>query len=1104
METGLNTGEISQITSNTSDTLTVSTPFSYAVAQDDIYKIVTSQSYTKRFSDTGLTIGQTYSYRVRGYKDSTCAWPIEYSNIDDATIVPPPPTNLTATSAGTTQIDLEWTDNTETESGFKIYRCDGICTPDTVADPDDDLLVEVLGQAGTGVRSYSDSDVAPGVCESLTYSYLVVATSDSPSWNSDRSNTASATADTATAPSGFTATPVSESQVELSWNDNTADEDGFRVLRCEGALCDPVDPDDLLTTVEPDFEAFTDTGLAPGTDYNYEVHAYKTATCPWDKYESVSASTSPIAAPVLTASVVNTTRIDLEWIDNTMSETGFTIERCEVGLDCPTFVEIGKVGPDVTEYSDLNLCNSKTYTYRVKPVNEGLSNSGGGCWKRRALLTITDFQPNYQTRVEITAYDTDMKSDFSDIRFYDTTAGLELPYWIESKEDGVSAAIYIKTLVNNTVYMYYGNTDAASSSNVERVYEFYDDFQGTAIDTAKWEKIDPNNSFTQSDVLILNDAGSDGWTKALISQETFDRAMGKEIYVDLTPYNTGGNNHFMVGWELNQSIEPNYNQLVHGFYWNNSSLTTYEKGSNKGTNGSYSYSWSTPYEMKIMLLPAGAKYYIKGGAYVDWTLIQETSNESDSPMRIAFTQHSHQADIRVVKVQNYAADEPSVTIGSEEQDDNCYTFSTWASPPYSDDVADTTPASAAPSNLMATTVSDTRIDLTWTDNTYDETGFKIERCQGTGCGNFEEIKTLGGYDPSLTMLLRMDESSWHGVSGEVVDSAGSNNGTPHNGAQTVASGFDRSGSFDGSTDYVSVPASSGVNPTNAITVSLWAASDTGNWNATGTLASKRNAYMLYPVSGGKEIRFYIYTTLQWYFTTFTPNIDITQWHHYVGTYDGNEIKLYIDGAPAGSPTLRAGGINADPGALYIGRDDGQSRYFDGLIDEVAIYDVALTDTDVQALYTQGIASITDYSDTVSPSVSYCYQVRAYKTAPGCPGGEWNSGYSDSTCIESPPGTPTSLLATALNSQVIRLDWNGTGVDNEDGFELERKIWGGTYILIATLGSNAVTFSDTSGIEPETTYTYRIRAYNAQGESDYSNEASEITPSWQQGDGTCVE
>ena len=50
---------------------------------------------------------------------------------------------------------------------------------------------------------------------------------------------------------------------------------------------------------------------------------------------------------------------------------------------------------------------------------------------------------------------------------------------------------------------------------------------------------------------------------------------------------------------------------------------------------------------------------------------------------------------------------------------------------------------AAPSNLTATAVSSTQINLSWTDNSSNETGFKIERCQGNSCTNFAQIAQVG-------------------------------------------------------------------------------------------------------------------------------------------------------------------------------------------------------------------------------------------------------------------------------------------------------------------------------------------------------------------------
>jgi hypothetical protein len=53
------------------------------------------------------------------------------------------------------------------------------------------------------------------------------------------------------------------------------------------------------------------------------------------------------------------------------------------------------------------------------------------------------------------------------------------------------------------------------------------------------------------------------------------------------------------------------------------------------------------------------------------------------------------------------------------------------------------PVPNAPSNLTANPVSPTQINLSWTDNSNNETGFSIERCEGQNCTNFGEIATVG-------------------------------------------------------------------------------------------------------------------------------------------------------------------------------------------------------------------------------------------------------------------------------------------------------------------------------------------------------------------------
>jgi hypothetical protein len=85
--------------------------------------------------------------------------------------------------------------------------------------------------------------------------------------------------------------------------------------------------------------------------------------------------------------------------------------------------------------------------------------------------------------------------------------------------------------------------------------------------------------------------------------------------------------------------------------------------------------------------------------------------------------------------------------------------------------------------------------------------------------------------------------------------------------------------------------------------------------------------------------------------------------------------------------------------------------------------------------------------------------------------------------------------------VIQLGWTDNAND-EDGYELEVKIWNGKYVNIATLAADTITFTDTMSIEPEKQYTYRVRAFRGVDNSPYSNLANATTPAYQVGDSTC--
>jgi titin len=105
-------------------------------------------------------------------------------------------------------------------------------------------------------------------------------------------------------------------------------------------------------------------------------------------------------------------------------------------------------------------------------------------------------------------------------------------------------------------------------------------------------------------------------------------------------------------------------------------------------------------------------------------------------------------------------------------------------------------------------------------------------------------------------------------------------------------------------------------------------------------------------------------------------------------------------------------------------------------------------------------------------------------------GSVDSNAATVTVPQVPP-PPTNLAATAVSSTRIDLSWNDNSSD-ETGFRIERKTGSlGAWAEIATVAPDVRSYQDT-GLTAGTTYYYRVRAYNAAGNSAYSNEASATT------------
>ena len=110
-------------------------------------------------------------------------------------------------------------------------------------------------------------------------------------------------------------------------------------------------------------------------------------------------------------------------------------------------------------------------------------------WTKRKPITLTGgasgAQSDYQVKLTIT-YDSDMKSDFSDLRFTKADGTTLLDAWMESHTASTSAIIWVETdtpanTVEADIYVYYGNGAAASYWDGDATFpDFFDDFESVA------------------------------------------------------------------------------------------------------------------------------------------------------------------------------------------------------------------------------------------------------------------------------------------------------------------------------------------------------------------------------------------------------------------------------------------------------------------------------------------------------------------------------------------------------------------------------------------------------------------------------------------------
>jgi fibronectin type 3 domain-containing protein len=294
------------------------------------------------FADINLTPATTYYYRVFA---NNSAGDSASSTVVSATTKPVPPaapTNVAATVVSSSRVDVSWTGSSGA-TGYRVERS-----------PDGSTGWTAVGTTASGQTSLSDTTVSAG----STYFYRVFATNGG--GDSPPSVTVSATP-APTAPTGVTATAMSQSEIDLSWT-ASAGASGYRVERS------PDGSTGWTAVGTPTGTSFADINLAAATTYYYRVFA---SNAGGDSAPStvVSATTpSGLATPptALHSGAVTASRVDLAWTDSA-GETGYRVERSPDGTT--GWAALGTTAANVTAFSDLTVSPAASYYYRVFATN---------------------------------------------------------------------------------------------------------------------------------------------------------------------------------------------------------------------------------------------------------------------------------------------------------------------------------------------------------------------------------------------------------------------------------------------------------------------------------------------------------------------------------------------------------------------------------------------------------------------------------------------------------------------------------------------------------------------------------------------------------------
>lgn len=304
---------------------------------------------TASTNDATIASNNTYFYRVAALKGTGMSEVRAYSNeVQVSTDVPAAPSGLTLTAQTTgSSIVLNWTDNSNNETGFRVLRS-------LNGNIGSYVVVTTLTPNTT---NYTDT----GLNELTQYFYQVQSFNVFGDATSNANN-ATTLMMPPVAPSNLRLTNIGSNTATIEWTDNSNNELGFIVQRRTTVSSYA----DLGTITNANVVTFTDNTIAANTTYFYRVAAVRgTGVNEMRTYSSdLQISNTPPTAPSLTGlnDIVGTT-VNIVWIDLSNNEDGFIIKR--KASPTGTYTTIFTTAANITTYSDASAPVGSAYTYQI-------------------------------------------------------------------------------------------------------------------------------------------------------------------------------------------------------------------------------------------------------------------------------------------------------------------------------------------------------------------------------------------------------------------------------------------------------------------------------------------------------------------------------------------------------------------------------------------------------------------------------------------------------------------------------------------------------------------------------------------------------------------